>query len=284
MTGFLGHLVPGSFESLGKIITPWLRIMLVALGVGAAVGPLPAAADGGRLHRTARRPRERTGRRRPSRPGADSDGDRLQPAYERAARTWMGDIDPCISNRRLTDIVIPGSHDSITYSFGPGLAQTQTVDLDDQLNNGARVFDIRVEYLGCYDDGCTGCRLLRAPRFSRPRRSDFSMTSSLNWRSGHASATGKRSSCSASRSTKTASDIPDRRLPLSSPRWDNLVTPGMLLNAFKTTDPGELTFGQLWSLPKKPGIANVARVIMDNPQCLEPTRWARTQWGPISPR
>ena len=45
MTGFLGHLVPGSFESLGKIITPSLGIVLVALGVGAAVGPPHAAAD-----------------------------------------------------------------------------------------------------------------------------------------------------------------------------------------------------------------------------------------------
>ena len=53
---------------------------------------------------------------------------------------------------------------------------------------------------------------------------------------------------------------------------------------FETTDPGELTFGQLWSLPKTPGLPNVARVIIDNPQCLQamPTASA-TQWGPISP-
>ena len=43
-TGPVGSL-PRRSRSIGKIITPWLRIMLVALGVGAVVGPLPAAAD-----------------------------------------------------------------------------------------------------------------------------------------------------------------------------------------------------------------------------------------------
>ena len=47
----------------------------------------------------------------------------------------------------------------------------------------------------------------------------------------------------------------------------NMVTPDMLQNAFGTTDPGELTFGQIWSLPKTPGLENVARVIMDDTQC-----------------
>ena len=42
-TGPVGSL-PRRSRSIGKIITPWLRIMLVALGVGAVVGPLHAAA------------------------------------------------------------------------------------------------------------------------------------------------------------------------------------------------------------------------------------------------
>jgi hypothetical protein len=37
--------LPRRSRSIGTIITPWLGIMLVALGVGAAVGPLHAAAD-----------------------------------------------------------------------------------------------------------------------------------------------------------------------------------------------------------------------------------------------
>ena len=62
----------------------------------------------------------------------------------------MGDIAPCIINRRLTDIVIPGSHDSITYDFDPvidAIARTQSVDLYNQLDNGARQFDIRLKYI-----------------------------------------------------------------------------------------------------------------------------------------
>ena len=124
MAGFLGHLVPGSFESLGKIITPWLGIMLVALGVGAAVGPLPAAADHGCTARQGGRGSAPAGDGQAAQ-AADSDADRLQRAYGCAARTWMGDIDPCISYRRLTDIVIPGSHDSITYSFDPGIGPSR---------------------------------------------------------------------------------------------------------------------------------------------------------------
>jgi hypothetical protein len=40
-----GGSLPRQSRSIGKIITPWLGIMLIALGVGAAVGPPHAAAD-----------------------------------------------------------------------------------------------------------------------------------------------------------------------------------------------------------------------------------------------
>ena len=71
-------------SALLKIITPWLGIMLVALGVGAAVGPPHAAAD------TATPPGEAAAGAhagdRPAARGPDGDGDRLQRAYGRAAR------------------------------------------------------------------------------------------------------------------------------------------------------------------------------------------------------
>ena len=70
-TGPVGSL-PRRSRSIGKIITPWLRIMLVALGVGAVVGPLPAAADTAAPHGKAAAGRA---------PAGDSDGDRLRPEY-----------------------------------------------------------------------------------------------------------------------------------------------------------------------------------------------------------
>src|SRR5918993_3575474 len=57
----------------------------------------------------------------------------------------MGDIAPCIINRRLSDILIPGSHDSATYGMSAA-AKTQSLDLYNQLDAGARQFDIRVEW------------------------------------------------------------------------------------------------------------------------------------------
>ena len=59
--------------------------------------------------------------------------------------------------------------------------------------------------------------------------------------------------------------FPDRRMPASSAVVVNMVTPDCALDGFRDRRPGlELTFGQLWSLPKQPGLENVARVIMDN--------------------
>jgi Fibronectin type III domain len=61
----------------------------------------------------------------------------------------------------------------------------------------------------------------------------------------------------------------------------NWVTPDMLLDAFRTADPGEVTLGQLWSLPiTKQG---VARIIIDNQQCNQAADAGAPPWGPILP-
>src|SRR5437764_5331799 len=60
---------------------------------------------------------------------------------------WMHDLASHLSNRKLSDIVIPGSHDTGTYSLDPAInddAITQSEDLIHQLDDGAREFDIRV--------------------------------------------------------------------------------------------------------------------------------------------
>jgi hypothetical protein len=64
--------------------------------------------------------------------------------------TWMHDIAPCLEYRKLSEIAIPGSHDSATYAFtwyeDFGYATTQDEDLTHQLDDGMRELDIRVDY------------------------------------------------------------------------------------------------------------------------------------------
>jgi hypothetical protein len=58
------------------------------------------------------------------------------------------------------------------------------------------------------------------------------------------------------------------------------VTPGDIQQWFGKTDPGELTFEQLWSLPQsKPG----ARIILDNQACMNYGVRSLPPWGPFSP-
>lgn len=59
---------------------------------------------------------------------------------------WMADNWSYIKDKRLDQIVIPGSHDSGTYAMttGSALAQTQTASIGTQLKDGIRYFDMRV--------------------------------------------------------------------------------------------------------------------------------------------
>lgn len=64
----------------------------------------------------------------------------------------MNDIKKEIEHRRLTDMVMPGTHDSalskLTTAILSGAAdsntQTQLLNVHDQLRVGARWFDLRV--------------------------------------------------------------------------------------------------------------------------------------------
>ena len=72
---------------------------------------------------------------------------------------WMGGIWDSIQNKRLDQLVIPGSHDSGTgfmdSRFGTNTARTQTGSIATQLRDGIRYLDFRVEeaaHRGCADD------------------------------------------------------------------------------------------------------------------------------------
>jgi len=71
---------------------------------------------------------------------------------------WMKDNWEHIKNKKLSEIVIPGTHDSGTYQLawgtGGDTAKTQTNSIGDQLKDGIRYFDLRVReahHRGCAD-------------------------------------------------------------------------------------------------------------------------------------
>jgi hypothetical protein len=181
--------------------------------------------------------------------------------------SWMHNLAPHLSNRKLSNIVIPGSHDTGTYSLDPALnndAITQSEDLIHQLNDGAREFDIRVRATkgGYYlNHGEAVSPWLRLNRIFK----DVS-----EW------ATNKPGSAGAGHGPRNQEIIMlnlsiDGAVPTADCQWfgqqlgDALVTPSVLQAQFGTSDPGQVTLGQLWSLPDSKG---AARVIMDNSQCL----------------
>lgn len=72
---------------------------------------------------------------------------------------WMADNWEFIKDKKLAEIVIPGTHDSGTYQMGWGsgvnTAKTQNVSIGEQLKDGIRYLDLRVteaKHGGCADD------------------------------------------------------------------------------------------------------------------------------------
>jgi hypothetical protein len=197
--------------------------------------------------------------------------------------TWMGDIDPCIRYRRLSDILIPGSHDSVTYNLkfpiAAGFAQTQNQTLEEQLNDGVRAFDIRVSY---FTTGNFGANWYAQHGGIQDVTLTFGqiITSLGNW----AIVAGREQEIIML--NLSLQNNPDDPFPVNlcatiGEDWGkNLVTPDMLLQQLNTADPGEPIFDQLWRLPQS---FRGARIIIDNLECLTHATGNVAQWGPISP-
>jgi hypothetical protein len=188
--------------------------------------------------------------------------------------TWMHDIAPCLEYRKLSEIAIPGSHDSATYAFtwyeDFGYATTQDEDITHQLDDGMRELDIRVDY----HDGFAGPAwyVVHGPVHSHTVTLAQLYTQIFGWavQPGHGQEIIKLNlSITGGDDKQDCSDF--------GYFGNALVTPQDLVDHFGTTNPGELTLGQLWSLPDSYGIA---RVIMSNIPCLqEATGQILPEWG-----
>jgi hypothetical protein len=192
-----------------------------------------------------------------------------------AGPTWMGDLAPCLQSQKLGDIVIPGSHDTTTFSIGNPADhsswQTQDASVADQASDGVRQFDIRVEadndQTGDWDwyahhgsditDGVSTWLTLTGifndianwARTSGREHEVLIVSLSMAGEAGDGPSTNDVAACQG----------------FGQEMGNALVTPSDFAGSFGTTDPAQLTLNQLWSLPDPNGYA---RVILDNTQCM----------------
>jgi hypothetical protein len=292
----------------------WLRMMLVGLCVGAVAGSLLSTADAktaphkkaacahtkaGTHKRAACAPknpkRRKKAKAKPHKKGAarprktatvpqSSCGYAL--AWSPA--TWMDDISDCLSGRKLSQIVIPGSHDSTTYSINsPPIfvpyAQTQDEDLTSQLNGGIRQFDIRVLWLCGYPGVPCGYHARHGSGTTETISTTLLLPSILTSIDHWATAPGhKREVILLNLQIDQSGNGPfptEDCQNFGATLGGSLVTPNELERDFGTTDPGEVTLGQLWSLPDPKG---AARVIMNNDECMDAADPTAGQWSTFS--
>lgn len=202
--------------------------------------------------------------------------------------TWMHDLAAHIWYRTLSKIVLPGSHDSGSYSLGDAadpfaFGVTQTDDLIDQLNDGMRVFDIRVEWHNgnwYAHHGTPGTAIDAISNWLTLER-EFKDIEEWVANTGQAAGPGPRDQeiimlhfvfDHPGNNYFPTNDCAD----LGKMLGDALVTPNMLQVHHFSTDPGQVTLEQLWSLPDPNGYA---RVIIDDNECMDDANPAAGQWS-----
>jgi hypothetical protein len=197
--------------------------------------------------------------------------------------TWMHDLGPCISDRKLGSIVIPGTHDSTTYSLGgTDLASsagihdewhTQDEDLAAQLNGGMRAFDIRVEGLWTSTSETTyDYYAHHGSGFTDGISSWLDLPGIFSDIAAWATAPdhGHEIIILGLTITQNGFHFPDAACrAFGQQMGDALVIPSQLQANFDTTDPSQVTLNQLWSLPDPNGYARVIIDAGSNNQCMQ---------------
>jgi RTX calcium-binding nonapeptide repeat (4 copies) len=201
--------------------------------------------------------------------------------------TWMHDLGGQLWSRKLSDIVIPGSHDTGTYALPNDpislIGKAQSEDITSQLNDGARSFDIRVKWsLGLgpavVTDPCnkpgyyavhgilTACSLTLPDIFNQiatwanaPGHEQEIILVGLQIDPNHGPGPG--SFCQA----------------LGTALGTALLTPSDLKAAGYSADPGQVTLGQLWSMPGHP------RVLLSDSKCMDAADPGAGTWDPDPP-
>lgn len=190
----------------------------------------------------------------------------------------MRDLAAHLWYRKLTDIVIPGSHDTATYGLD-GLdwsyagTQNKSETITDALNQGIREFDLRVVYKDWGGKIGAGYWARHSDFISDRLRLDEILDQIKDWTlaPGHEheivmfSLGIDDNSGQAPFPTATCKAFTDA---LGSA----LLTPKELMDRLGTADPGQVRLGQLWSMPGHP------RVIMDE-QCMDAGDPSAGRWS-----
>jgi RTX calcium-binding nonapeptide repeat (4 copies) len=200
--------------------------------------------------------------------------------------TWMHDLGSQLWSRKLSDIVIPGSHDTGTYALPDDpislIGKAQTEDITTQLDDGFRSFDIRVKY-SREEDPCPAgdyfarhgilwaCQLTLSEIFDQ-----ISAWANLPGHEQEIILVG----LSIDQNSNGPFPLTDCA-SFGSTLGQALLTPEDLVDAGYSADPGQVTLGQLWSMPGHP------RVLLSDDTCMEDASLAggatSGTWSPDPP-
>jgi hypothetical protein len=194
--------------------------------------------------------------------------------------TWMGDLAPCLQDQKLADIVIPGSHDTTTFGLGSSFTlhdvyHTQDEWTSAQADDGARQFDIRVELSNADTDWYAH----HGSGITDGISSWLTLQKIFNDIALWATTAGREHEVLLLNLTMGGTNDVAACQSFAAQMGDALVTPSELAGSFGTTDPGQLTLNQLWSLPDP---NRYARVIINDAQCNGDVHLDAGTWTPSS--
>ena len=205
--------------------------------------------------------------------------------------TWMHDLQDKLWARKLSDIVIPGSHDTGTYGLPTDpislVGRAQNEDITSQLNDGIRDFDIRVKWsegLGtvaepCYSNGdyyaqhgvLTACSVTLSDIFDQ-----IDTWANLPGHQQEILLVGLSIDNNGGGGTQGLVLTQDCQA-LGTALGSALLTPSDLEAAGYSADPGQVTLGQLWAMPGHP------RVIVSDDTCMNLAGQGGGLWNPDPP-
>ncbi|OAI39881.1 hypothetical protein AYO39_02290 [Actinobacteria bacterium SCGC AG-212-D09] len=202
---------------------------------------------------------------------------------------WMHDLENQLWSRKLSDIVIPGSHDTGTYALPDDpislIGKAQTEDITNQLNDGIRSLDIRVRWsegAGTVAQPCYSADYYA--RHGALTACSLTMSDIFNQIATWTNLPGNQQEIilvSLSIDNSANGDYADVLGPdceaLGKALGSALLTPGELEAAGYSADPGQVTLGQLWAMPGHP------RVLVTDELCMDLAAGAPTGNWPENP-
>jgi Fibronectin type III domain len=273
----------------------WLRIVVAGLCAGALVGlllPTLSAAAGTHKqpacahqnagtrkqaacahrkttrHKKAKHHKKTSGRHKKAAVAACP----VSPVGSVCPAAWMHDLADYLGGRDLSDIVIPGSHDTGTYALADDpvdlIGKAQTEDITAQLNDGAREFDLRAGWFEPQPPGGYYMHHGILMSFSLSLKQMLDQIAQWTRQPGH-----EQEIILFTLSIDGDGPFPTQTCQdFARVLGSALLTPNELKAHFGTDDPGQVTLGQLWSMPGHP------RVLMDNNQCMDAGDPSAGQW------